>query len=471
MSGLVNANSYRLPFADGVFHCAVTSIPYWGLRTYLDNAPQVWRGDPGCCHEFVGRRYYTEQSAAVASGEAWSVPGEANAEHLKAARWREDATCSKCSAWLGSYGLEPTLDSYVEHTVLVFREVWRVLRPEATLWLNVGDSFATSPNGWSAKQTKAAGRDDRTFRDKPFSTVGHGLKAKDLCMVPARVALALQADGWWVRRDIIWSKPNSMPESARDRPTTSHEYIYLLTKREHYYYDGEAVKEKTNGTAHPRGNGVNPKAAAKPTSWDTGPGAHKQKVGHYSRQNESFAAAATEVLPTRAMRSVWTLPTQHYSGAHFATFPDELPERAIRAGTSHHGCCPICGQPWVRVLLRAPVGDLRRDRRRFDGVEGKSVYPSMPADRQLPETLGWRSTCRCEGGREAVPCRVLDPFVGSGTTVAAARRLGRQGYGVDLSLVYLRHNALPRAAGLTVADSVAELPLFAGNGHRGGGGG
>ena len=131
----------------------------------------------------------------------------------------------------GQIGMEPSLGAHVEVMVEVFRQVRRVLKPSGTLWFNYGDCYATTPNGRSAADTKAAGTDDRTFRDKPMSTVGGALKPKDLCMLPNRIAIALQEDGWWVRSEIIWAKPNAMPDSSgRFRPSTSHEKIFLLAK-------------------------------------------------------------------------------------------------------------------------------------------------------------------------------------------------------------------------------------------------
>ena len=297
----------------GSVHCVVTSPPYWGLRDY-------------------------------------GVDGQ--------------------------LGMEPTLGEHLATMVEVFREVRRVLRPDGTCWLNYGDCYATQPNGRSAADTKAAGNDDRTFRDKPFSTVGPicppepgqpfpegigrrgggnapaggTLKAKDLCMIPNRLAIALQDDGWWVRSEIIWHKPNSMPESVTDRPATAHEKIWLLTKSARYWYDAEAVRvpaaessiqrwqqdiENQEGSTRANGgrktNG-NMKAVGK---------TDKQR-GHGRRHagfNDRWDAMTKEEQQSSGanLRNVWTIPTKGFSEAHFATFPPALIEPCIKAGCPEGG--------------------------------------------------------------------------------------------------------------------------------------
>ena len=209
--------------------CVVTSPPYWGLRDYGTGA---WEGgDPDCQHRSPTMREGRNEDRAKLAGSAAT-----NKEQLVLAH---NSVCGKCGASKvdQQIGLEPSWQSHVEAIADVFDEVRRVLKPEGTLWLNYGDSYATSVNGRSAAATKATGNDDRTFRDKPFSTVGGVLKPKDLCGIPWRVAFALQERGWWLRQDIIWSKPNPMPESIRDRCTKAHEYLFLLAKSERYYFD------------------------------------------------------------------------------------------------------------------------------------------------------------------------------------------------------------------------------------------
>lgn len=258
----------------------------------------------------------------------------------------------------GQIGLEPTLGEHLAVMVEVFEEVRRVLKPTGTLWLNYGDCYATSPNGRSAADTKAAGKDDRTFRDKPFSTIQGALKPKDLCMVPNRLAIALQEAGWWVRSEIIWAKPNPMPESIKDRPATAHEKIFLLSKAGKYFFDPEAVKQpvspntnarvsqdlarqegshrangggKTNGPMRAVVAGSTRKLAAENQSMI---GQKASREAALSLQVSSRNLRNYEPAPVQA----WQIATAAFSDAHFATFPPELAERCLKAG------CPVGGR-------------------------------------------------------------------------------------------------------------------------------
>lgn len=229
----------------------------------------------------------------------------------------------------GQMGLERTPTEFVEKMVQLFREVRRVLHRHGTLWLNLGDSY----NAYNANRGKSKGANKNHLDIQPQLPSGHGLaaadlKPKDLVGIPWRVAFALQADGWYLRQDIIWHKPNPMPESVRDRCTKAHEYIFLLTKSDRYFFDAQAIKEPVTGTAHARGRGMTPKS---------GKALVDPSVKIRPKNNDSFAAAVRGLVTMRNKRSVWTVPTKAFKGAHFATFPPDLIEPCILAGCPEGG--------------------------------------------------------------------------------------------------------------------------------------
>ena len=365
---LMQGNALAIPLKDQSVQCVVTSPPYWGLRDY---------------------------------GVA------------------------------GQLGSEPSPEEYVANMMAVFAEVWRVLRDDGTLWVNMGDCYVSGTT--RGRRTSAAdnlrhGYWNNSRIDRRVDVAG--LAPKQMVGMPWRLAFALQGAGWYLRRDIIWAKPNPMPESVKDRPTSAHEYIFLLAKSPRYFFDQDAVREPSSPDSHARyargrslghkwANGgpgnqtiaksfermrppaVNPKAVRAPTGWDTGlNGAHGSfhrlgregrgsrmhfdrdprhgdgvnpktlQAGRCVKQNESFSAAVKDLVEARNIRSVWTVPLQGYSDAHFATFPENLVKPCILAG------CPAGGV-------------------------------------------------------------VFDPFVGSGTTVKVAQDLGRVGVGLELSGDYL----------------------------------
>lgn len=280
-----------------------------------------------------------------------------------------------CGAWRGSLGLEPTIDLYVQHIVEIFREVRRVLREDGTLWLNMGDSYAGSQQGIGADGTAYAGPKQATnagsvgIQAKPRKAHEIGLKPKDLCMMPARVALALQADGWWLRSDIIWSKPNPMPGSYKDRPTTAHEYVFLLTKAERYYYDADAIAEPTAASSLVRYD--YPRVGAN----------NKGHSGEYAIQSAEYTEAEKE-RGYRNKRSVWEIATEAFPGAHFATFPQKLVEPCILAGCPSDGTVldPFCGSA-TTVYVAQRLG------RRAIGIDLSAEYLALAEKRLLGQTL------------------------------------------------------------------------------------
>jgi DNA modification methylase len=362
----------------------------------------------------------------------------------------------------------------------VARECWRVLRDDGVMFWNIADSYANQPAGnrtpSGISQNRAAVETLAQFGDNRRGTLAPGLKPKDRCGIPERTALAFQADGWYWRSGITWVKPNPMPESVTDRCTKSTEMIYMFSKNERYYYDTEAVREPNlmsswsakadfEGTSK-RGMGGIRIEGQKGLDH---PGNHELK--------NSYNPAG------RNLRDAWTIATAPYPGQHFATFPPELPRRCIKAGTSERGCCPKCGKPWERIIEKGftrPSNEQRIAEMIAKGVprQKANLYTDNGPElaRRKAENpdklLGWRAACACDAG-EPVPCIVLDPFSGAGTTILVARELGRHGIGLELSGEYLQQSR--DRLGLTALDAWAggngrkhetdltSLPLFGGS--------
>ena len=665
---LVCGDARRLPLGDGTVQCVVTSPPYWGLRKYAGEQELVWGGAAGCGHEWA-----TGQRRGMSGGTASAKVQIKGAENYQIVPPSENGTCLKCGAWRGGYGLEPTVEMYVQHTVEVLREVRRVLRDDGVCFWNLGDSYSGSWGNYGG-QNRGHGTqrpipkgsavpveayDGLEGWRPPTTNPGSGLKPKDLCLIPDRVALAAQADGWWVRSKIVWAKPNPMPESVTDRPTDAYEYILMLTKSARYFWDAEAVKEASN--SRPEGWEHIPESKAyadsdardwanthqKTSNAQSSKSLHRQKGGVYSpngrnlrnvwtfselrhyelsdgtvcivsedcpvhgqrRQkgirktgvgdgrpaaksrrnvgnddghvatlfsepsassphtnedgrlssqdslslengnehepensgenrtasfrssadgagaqktfdNECKGAEATSasevapsnldessdidrstslnktvspssehgkhggeilsgiecigqlpkagacscqwIIPQADLANVWKFATQPFSGAHFATFPEELPRRCILAATSAKGACRFCGAPWERVTRKPqPPSEIRN---RSEETKMSFHTQSCGGGQKLQDwydenpgtTLGWRPTCECQGqyGR-TVPCVVLDPFGGSGTTGRVAIELGRRPVLLDLAYA---HDYAPLARKRTSEVQVG-LPL------------
>jgi DNA modification methylase len=337
----------------------------------------------------------------------------------------------------GQIGLEQTPDDYVAKMVEVFREVRRVLRDDGTVWLNIGDSYAGSNKGTMADGSVVGGPKQRTNQGTMLGAIPktakiEGCKPKDLIGIPWMLAFALRADGWYLRQDIIWHKPNPMPESVADRCTKAHEYVFLLSKSPRYYFDAEAVKESA--------------------------------VGGDEKRNR---------------RSVWTIPTRPFKEAHFAVMPEALVEPCVLAGTSEKGCCAACGAPNKRVTGRPcaqcsaliPTQGKECSACGHRNTEWQAERESNPATRAgesetagplvarktdlTPKSIvaGWEPSCAC--GAETAPCVVLDPFTGSGTVAVVAERHGRSFVGAELNPEYAQI-AWGRIAGARIANALNE---------------
>lgn len=341
----------------------------------------------------------------------------------------------------GQIGLEATPADFVAAMVAVFREVRRVLRPDGSCWCNLGDSYAGPNNGYSgddrpsnadSKSRSSEGQRATGQRRK----MGGGLKAKDLMLMPARVAIALQDDGWWVRSDIIWCKRSPMPESVTDRPTSAHEHIFLLTKSAQYYYDADAIRE--------------PVAAA--TLERTQYSKTSTPEGHTTPQDNVRWRVTERTLDERGRNcwNYWLLSPKPFPESHFATFPTEIPRRAILAGTSEYGCCAECQAPYRRVV-EASGGTIGESWHDHEGrLEVGQRIPGKADDGTYRrEHKGWVATCKHDA--PVIPCTVLDPFSGAGTTVMVALSLGRNGLGIELNPTYVE---------MSERRIMADAPLF-----------
>jgi DNA modification methylase len=370
--------------------CVVTSPPYWGLRDY---GTGTWAGgDADCDHKQRANQDHDGGGSAFRSGRYVSQ-GEKASPTCKCGAARVDR----------QLGLEASPDEYLAAIVEVFREVRRVLAPHGTCWVNLGDAYASSGervHGGFNGSTPTAQRTKGERLGAPMQLAGSGIKTKDLCGIPWRVAFALQADGWYLRADIVWAKPNPMPESVTDRPTKAHEYVFLLTKQPRYFFDQEAVREPAEWARW--GDQTNGKHEGEPTGagWIGAKSKEQLQGGRHARHYSAENFKTTDERNTRYqgpnpadggrnLRSVWSIATQPYAEAHFATFPEALPERCIAAGCPEW-VCRTCGKPR-------------------------------------------ESNCGHDDYRPGV---VLDPFMGSGTVALVARKLGRQSIGIELNAEY-----------------------------------
>lgn len=399
----------------------------------------------------------------------------------------------------GQVGLEDTPESYIKNMVLIFREAKRVLSKDGTCWINIGDTYwgGKGTSGSSSKETQnkrynksksitpgtsqVGGKGQTRPQDKKHTSI----KPKDLVGIPWMLAFALREDGWYLRQDIIWQKPNCMPESVNDRCTKNHEYIFLLSKSRKYYFDQEAILQEASPHTHARvskdamkkskiDDVVRQKGSLSPQSGERkkrtprpnidnkggnqGTGGipitrKNQPTGSGNKNNPSFDAALINVVTKVNKRSVWSVPTKGVKEAHFATYPENLIKDCVLAGCPEN-VCSSCGAPVKRIVEKKrirrdelPKDDPRYRPARYEGsyseINGKS-----DAGYSETKTLGWEKSCDCN--EDLVPGVVYDPFMGSGTTAIVARKLNRNFIGTELNSDYIKiaNNRLDKELGL-----------------------
>ena len=518
-----NALHRMKDIADNSVDCCITSPPYWGLRDY---GTADWEGGDENCNHKRDTKNANPDWRIQTRGKVDNGSGDAIFKEV----------CGKCGAVRidEQIGLEKTPEEYVKKIVQIFEEVKRILKPTGIAWLNLGDSYASSKSRYSTKAQTIEGGGEIEGKygamhngAKPDLYYHPVLKEKDLVGIPWRCAFALQEAGWYLRQDIIWSKPNPMPESVTDRCTKAHEYIFLLAKNAEtfwwvhrdsrqsvekqpkpdyrwmiketgeefmdrpedfhnknkwqrinlwqgrdYYFDQQAILEPANFDGRKdtfmKGslkyeNGFSP-SDANPNSnhvkgherWSNkivgrtetkmegtgyggdGSGLHGWHSGYFDKDGTP-RFNMKDGMPARNKRSVWTVTTQPFAKAHFATFPEELIEPMILAGTSEHGCCSACGKPYERVIEKKYVkhenwfGD-KQAVRNSRGEAGNSYNECVAT-----ATKGWLPCCTCNA--PVVPAVVIDIFNGAGTTSVVAKKKGRDFIGIELNPAYIKiHN-------------------------------
>lgn len=410
-------DSRYLPLKDKSVNCIVTSPPYWSLRKY-DIPDLIWDGKEGCEHEWGDPLKIKAGKGNLSYGDSnvrWQNPIRDGKKTLDTHHdVIQGQFCLHCSVWKGQLGLEPTIDLYLKHLMQIMDECWRVLRDDGTMWVNLGDSYATvsgrqGKGNLYGKQPKFSQQCDDSMPLKPLID----LPQKSLCLIPERFAIEMVNRGWILRNKIIWAKPNCMPASVKDRFTVDFEPVFFFVKSRKYWFEQQYEPQ----TEYTSGGFLN-KAQSK-----------YGKAGLTSLVNAKINPQG------RNRRCVWTISTQPYPESHFATFPEALIEPMIRAGCPKE-ICVKCGKAREKIY--------KSETQKNSWGPNKKILKGYPKEGRCGDVINREeiglTDCGCSAGFR--PGIVLDPFAGSGTTMRVVERLGRIGIGFDLAYQDLQDKRL-----------------------------
>lgn len=396
-------------------HCVMTSPPYYGLRNYGDETMTIWGGDDDCAHAWEERDVY--QESPIRKGG----PSEGHETTTKSERWRTTGRCVECGARREQLGLEEERSDYIEDLVEVGREIRRVLRPDGSWWLNLGDSFASS---WGAQsKTDEANHRDRDAYPAKTPARHTSLPRKSKMLMPHRVAIALQDDDWVVRSDAVWAKPNPMPHPVKDRLNEQKEYLFHLAPNPDYYFDMDAIREPYAESSLNRVNQNNGNTVHNHSDQGHPNGEQRLDPNQFVHPGGKNPGDVLEVT------------VKPFPDAHFAVFPPKLCEIPIKS-TCPDTVCADCGTPWQRVVDREPGEYDYTDRMDEMGEFGRAQASGTVKKPPQATMEGWEQQCGCDTD-ETEPGIVLDPFAGSGTTCLVAKSLGRRFVGTELNPDYV----------------------------------
>jgi site-specific DNA-methyltransferase (adenine-specific) len=402
--------------------CIMTSPPYWALRDYGIDVETIWDAKDSCEHEWITKERYVHRGSAPNT-----VHGAILAGGLEVDWKTKDGFCSKCGAWKGQLGLEPTFDLYIKHLCDIFDEAKRVLRKDGTCWVNLGDTYYSISGGKFQNDNVGSSNNNKLsgLSDTNKLKGGDELESKNLCNIPARFSIEMQNRGWILRNVIIWHKPNCMPSSVKDRFTVDFEYIFFFVKSKKYWFETQYEPSQYEDREQRRKYG-----------WhgNTNRGYPSGPQNHMNTHFQNPKAIKSVIENGRNKRAVWRICPKPFKEAHFAVYPEELCETPIKAGCPEF-ICKKCGKAREKIYESKGTGIDYSNNSNYE----KQVPDGITRNAQHKVNAEYRykglSNCNCNAGFESGI--VLDMFMGAGTTALVSLKQNKRFIGIELQPKYI----------------------------------